>query len=310
MSDTDEQEGRPLHPDNLPYWRFTGPQRLDKVLHTLEGILKGIAADRQITAEEVRAVRSWMKEQAAYSRYHPFNEFMPFLDKILADGVIDAEERADVLWLCDRLAAPNEYFAAVTSDMQRLHGMVGGIAADGKITEDELHVLSGWMDEHEQLKGCWPYDELESILLAVQADGKIDETEHEQLLAFFSDFVDFGQHRVADLSIKELAAPIKGCCAVCPEVSFKGSTFCVTGSSTRGTRRELAALIEGLGGRVSSSVTKNTDYLVVGADGNPAWAFACYGRKVEQAMTYRKQGCPITLVHEHDFWDAFEDARK
>lgn len=49
------------------------------------------------------------------------------------------------------------------------------------------------------------------------------------------------------------------------------------------------------------------DFLVVGADGNPCWAFACYGRKVEMAIDYRKQGCKLLIVHENDFWDAARD---
>jgi hypothetical protein len=31
---------------------------------------------------------------------------------------------------------------------------------------------------------------------------------------------------------------------------------------------------------------------------------ASYGRKVEQAIAYRRRGFPILLVHEYDFRDA------
>ena len=54
--------------------------------------------------------------------------------------------------------------------------------------------------------------------------------------------------------------------------------------------------------------TVKVNYLVVCANGNPCWAYACYGRKVEQAVKHRRQGVPIVLVHENDFWDAYEDA--
>jgi hypothetical protein len=56
----------------------------------------------------------------------------------------------------------------------------------------------------------------------------------------------------------------------------------------------------------NKAVTKNTDYLTIGADGNPRWAYACYGRKVEQAIQYREEGFSILLVHEYDLWDALE----
>ena len=64
--------------------------------------------------------------------------------------------------------------------------------------------------------------------------------------------------------------------------------------------------IERNGGRFHKSVVRELDYLVIGADGNPCWAFACYGRKVEAAIEYRKQGCKIVMVHEDDFWEAVE----
>ncbi|GMA55471.1 hypothetical protein GCM10025857_68280 [Alicyclobacillus contaminans] len=51
-------------------------------------------------------------------------------------------------------------------------------------------------------------------------------------------------------------------------------------------------------------MTVDTDYLVVGDQGNPCWAFSCYGRKVEKAVKLRKQGRRILIIHEVDFWDA------
>lgn len=63
-----------------------------------------------------------------------------------------------------------------------------------------------------------------------------------------------------------------------------------------------------LGGKVRTSVSAKTDYLIVGNAGNPCWAYACYGRKIEQAVSLRKEGVGIMIVNETDFWDAVEDA--
>ncbi|HPN82790.1 MAG TPA: NAD-dependent DNA ligase, partial [Spirochaetota bacterium] len=57
-------------------------------------------------------------------------------------------------------------------------------------------------------------------------------------------------------------------------------------------------------GQVQDRVTEETDYLVVGSGGSPYWAFSCYGRKVERAMNLRRDGHPVSIVHESDFWDA------
>jgi NAD-dependent DNA ligase len=92
-------------------------------------------------------------------------------------------------------------------------------------------------------------------------------------------------------------------------VTFEGKTFCITGVLKRGNREDLQKEIIKLGGIPTDSVTRRTDYLIVGDNGNPAWAFACYGRKVEKALSMRKEGHTIMLIHEYDFADIVDDLK-
>lgn len=68
---------------------------------------------------------------------------------------------------------------------------------------------------------------------------------------------------------------------------FSSKTFVLTGTLQNYTRGEITAIIENMGGKVSSSVSKNTSYVLVGEDP---------GSKVEKA-----QKLGVTVISEAEF---------
>jgi hypothetical protein len=286
-----------MHTDHREYFKFTGRSRLDKAINSLVGLVEGISIDGVINASEISFLHLWLQENREIRNLHPFTELMPVVEAAIADGVLTDDERQDILWLCEKLRS-TEYFDATTADIQRLHALMAGITSDGVITEAELRGLSTWLADHDQLKTCWPYDEVDSLITTVLADGKIDDAEHQLLRSFFGEFIAVLDNRtIVSPKIAERTTLV-GLCAVCPEIEFSGSKFCFTGASAKYSRAEFTSLVKRLGGEVVGSVSPTLNYLVIGADGNPCWAYACYGRKVEKAVELRKQGARILLIHE------------
>lgn len=296
-----------MHPDHLKYARFTSRARIEKSVNSLLGLVEGIAIDSSINQSEISFLNFWLAEHGDVRDRHPYNELIPVVQEAVADGVLTRDEHDDIVWLCERLRSTG-YFDQTTADLQRLHAILGGIVSDGEVTEDELRGLSKWLEDHEHLKTCWPYDEIDSLIVGVIKDGKIDTEEHALLKAFFSEFIAIMDDRTITSPVFSDGENVVGLCAVCPEIEFNDSTFCFTGASSRYTRKELAATVERLGGAFAPNITKSVQYLVIGADGNPCWAYACYGRKVEKAVELRKAGVRIMLIHENDFHDAVADA--
>jgi NAD-dependent DNA ligase len=298
-----------MNPDIQSYFHFTGKSRLQKSINSLLGLIEGIAIDGQITPGEVSILRMWLSEHRELAHRHPYNELVPRVAAALEDGVLDAEERQDITWLCERLRS-TEFSDMVSADMQRLHALVGGIAADGTISVKEMRGLSDWLGAHEHLKTCWPYDEIEALTTRVLADGQIDPAEHKMLLSFFTEFLALLDERtiVSPIVTQDSEQSFTALCAVNPNVTFRDATFCFTGASAKYKRADFERTVQQLGGQAVSGVTAKLKYLVIGADGNPCWAYACYGRKVEKAVELRKKGVKVVLLHENDFHDAVLDS--
>ncbi len=285
----------------VPKYTITAPKRLARDLHVCEGLLRGISADGQISETERNALVTWLEAHREFADRASFRELTDSLWTAVNGGFLAPETQADLIWLCQRFTTPNAAYDAVTASMQRLQGYLAGLIADGRVTERELVQLRAWLDEHEALRGHWPYDEVDSLLTAVMADQRITPEEQQSLLAFFADFAEVSADGAA---AAEVNLTLKGVCAVDPRIEFANRVFCFTGDSGRSSRDEMTLQVERRGGQVRGSVSGQTDYLVVGAAGSPRRAFACYGRKVEQAVNLRREGHRVLIVHENDFWDA------
>lgn len=300
MNKTDEQD----------YKVFTGRQEADKAMHTLKGILLGMNMDGEINAKEITELQKWAADHRNLINKNPFREFIINIEELAKNHLPTKETIEDLYWLTQKYEADNYYYNSLTSDLQILQGLCHGILADGTIHEKEIVELNKWLDNHEHLCTYYPYDEIRSLLLNVLSDGKVDEDEKKTLKAYFNQFIklhDTGTHAEIKADIAEVK--ISGLCTSDPSVTFPGKSFCITGVLKRGSRTDLQNDIKKLGGLITDTVNKKTDYLVIGDNGNSAWAFSCYGRKVEKAMTLRKEGHNIMLIHEFDFGDIVDDAK-
>lgn len=294
------------------YRLFTKPAELHKAVNTLRGIVAGISTDTAIGSSEIQELAHWCELHNHLRDRHPFSEILPVIEGACADGIISEEEAKDILWVCSSFADSGAYYDAVTSTIQFLSGMVHGIMADGEISNKEIEALQSWINANDFLAGTYPFDEINSLLSSIMADKKVDEDERNTLLAFFSNIIEFkNSFNLVERDYVDLREKysIDGICASCPELTIKGKIFCFTGESYHGTRKELADTVQELGGIFRTSVSSKTDYLVVGNAGNPCWAYACYGRKIEEAVNLRKAGGRVVIVNETDFWDAVEDLK-
>jgi hypothetical protein len=296
--------------DTPAYRQFTTKSEADKALNSLRGILIGINLDGQVNDAELLELGNWCSKHQELVDRNPFKDFMLLISEVINEHADREELIEDLLWRCKQYESENIFYNQATADLQTLQGICHGILADGLINDEEVKSLDKWLEDNEHLASYYPYDELRSLIISVLSDGKIDAQERLRLMAYFNEFVNLTDAELSSkIKLETADVTISGICTVDPNVIFVGKTFCFTGLSKKAKRSEIAQQIISLGGFFSNTITKTTDYLIVGDDGNPCWAFACYGRKVEVAVGLRKQGNQISLIHEYDFWDFVEDGK-
>lgn len=288
----------------------TAKARADKAISTLKGILLGINSDNEVNQKEFEELEKWAVNHRDLINRNPFKEFMTLIEETTSNNIPATETVEDLYWLCQKYENDSYYYNVVTSDLQILQGICHGILADGVIDEKEVYQLETWLEENTHLSTYYPYDEIRSLILSIVSDGKIEEEELLVLKAYLNQFVNL-ENKDVEKSINNETRDINitGHCTSDPNIDIDGKTFCITGVLKSGSRSTLEKEIRDLGGIPTKTLTKKTDYLIVGDNGNKAWAFACYGRKVEKALDMRKSGHTISLIHEFDFIDVIEDFR-
>ena len=117
---------------------------------------------------------------------------------------------------------------------------------------------------------------------------------------------EIGLHQVlnhASISKPDFLGPMKTTQEFDLEVlgGFSGLHVVFTGELSSMTRRNATAKVEGLGARVSSSITKNTNMIIVGMSDFANYSNGNKSRKLKDAERLVEAGHDIVIIDEEDF---------
>jgi NAD-dependent DNA ligase len=186
----------------------------------------------------------------------------------------------------------------VTRSLNQLMGIVNGVLCDGQLPDTEVHFLSTWLQENEQLKDVYPANVIYRLIREALADGVLTMEEKDHLLKSLSAISgnEFWKTGAA------LPEPIARVFDSDPTVVFTGNLFVMTGEFMFGTRNACHKATELRGGYTSDNVTKKTNYLVIGAMASPAWIESNFGRKIQKAAEMAESGdFEIAIIRETDW---------
>lgn len=173
--------------------------------------------------------------------------------------------------------------------LETLVTLIEEVIADEKVTADEVQAILTYLSSCDQLMKQSGFTELVDKMLDALIDGIVDEDESRDLL----------------IELSRIARPAEAQEAGM-EISIDGKLFMLTGSFDHGSKKAVAADIEGHGGiiKTGSKPSKTTDYVVIGNQGSDAYRSGNYGTKVQAAFDMQEKGIPIQVITEDALYDA------
>ena len=293
--------------EDLGYRKYTSKAEAHKAFNTLCGIVEGIEMDNKINDNEIRELESWCENHQHLMHSNPFKDVISNIQSLLTDSDdFCLETIKDIKWLCEIHKDEFSYYKTFSSDLQILNGILHGIMADGELLDAEIYSLANWLENNQHLATYYPYDKIMSLVGEVLEDSKIDEDERLLLKSYFKDFIFMNNEDIQtqiESETKEVSSNHSYYSRVL-KVEIIENQFCFTGMSSRNiSRNKIKEVVLEHGGKYVDGVSSKTKYLIVGDMGNPAWAFASYGRKIEKAINLNNsKGLEILIIHEADFW--------
>jgi NAD-dependent DNA ligase len=182
-------------------------------------------------------------------------------------------------------------------DISEMLGLAKGLLADGQVSDSEALLIRDWMRKHPDAQEYWAVRAINERLERAFADGTIDEQERTDLAELLEELVG-GRAGVIAGDDSSTQLPLD---RPPPVVAWERSVFVLTGRFAFGPRRDCERQVLNRGGRCEASITRRTNYLVVGTFGSRDWVHTSFGRKIEKAVGYRDSGLPLAILCE-DHW--------
>lgn len=293
---------------------------IERATERLSGIMMGISLDNKITDEEIIQLADWLKIHNYLHDKEPFKTVVEKIEQVLEDHIIDENEREEILELCWMFDKESLIPQCATAAIRRLHGVLHGMVIDDRLRENEVRGLKIWLEVHAHVKDYWPFCDIWQMVSNIFEDGIIVDAEKKQLLEYCQNFSEIlAEDPVIFDSIygagymKIFAPVLQPFTAICDRnalISFENNTFCFTGPARIGSRKTLHKIILDLGGVPKNSVAIDLNYLIIGSQSSPCWAYSTYGRKIEQVFKYRDKGGKTAILHEDDFVEQARSHRR
>ena len=187
----------------------------------------------------------------------------------------------------------------VEHGLSEMIGLVRGVLADGFVSSDEAEHLAKWAREHPEVAVRWPANLLARRLEQIFHDGRVDSRERKHLASLLGQLAE-NPAGLSDVFTLATDLPIS---RPEPEIVFEGSTFVFAGEMAYGPTRACEREVEELGGICERTISRRTDFVVIGSISAQDWCQTGFGELVDEVVQHRARGAEIAVISE-EHWVA------
>jgi len=180
---------------------------------------------------------------------------------------------------------------------ESLLGLCAGILADDILSDKEIEFLNVWLLDNKEIATTWPGEVIYARVHDVLADGVITEEERAYLKQTLIDLLGGTLQETGVTSGLSIGLPIDDI----NKIEIIDNSFCFTGNFLYGTRSACERAITDRGGLVYPRIKMDLNYLVIGTMTSREWAHTSFGRKIEKAIYYKKNGASIFIISEEQW---------
>ncbi len=107
----------------------------------LDGILKGITVDGEISDDECKNLRQWLYDNIYLSDHFPFNRAIEIIDKVLEDSIVTKEESKYLTSVIEDMLNPVEALKTDIYAVESKHICLSGTFSYGQKMDVENYIV-------------------------------------------------------------------------------------------------------------------------------------------------------------------------